>query len=293
MKKKIILVICAFCLILLGAATLKFFTGYEIYRNVKYGTTEANVMDVYIPQRAFGRKSNGCVLFIHGGSWSGGDKSEEALKCRLLASHGYLAATVNYTLWSEETSDEYTVFGVLDELDAALETLKAFVNEQGIALDKAAVAGYSAGAHLAMLYAYARADSAPLPIVFTASMAGPADIFPDVWGNDMTMRIAKLLTGQDVTEEMLQTGEADALLSSISPISYITEASPPTIILHGGKDTVVPIANTTSLIARLSEHAVRHEYIYMKNADHALIQNPFRRLAYLKALLTYCDEYIC
>ena len=292
MKKKIILVICAVCLILLGAVALKFFTGYEVYSNVRYGALDANVMDVYIPRRAYRRENNGCVLFIHGGSWSGGDKSEEALKCRLLASHGYIAATVNYTLWSEETAGEYVVFDVLDELDAALETLKTFLGEQGIALEKAAVAGYSAGAHLAMLYAYARADSAPLPIVFTANMAGPADISPEVWGNDMAIRIAKRLTGQEITEEMLKTGEADTLLSTISPTSYITDKSPPTVILHGGKDAVVPIANTTSLIARLSESAVKYDYIYMKNADHALIRNPFLRLKYLKVLLTYCDEYI-
>lgn len=281
---------CVLCVIV-AACLLHYFSGYEIYRNVAYGEKEANVMDIYFPNGARAKDTNGCVLFIHGGSWSGGDKAEEAARCRLLASRGYLVATVNYTLWSEDTADTYHVFQVLDELDAALLKIKEFATERGMTVDKAATSGYSAGAHLAMLYAFSRADTAPIEIVFAASMAGPADISPEVWGEDMAIRVARRLTGEEITPEMLRSGEADALLDSVSPVSFIDENTPPTIVMQGRKDPTVPPANADSLIERFDANRVPYDYIPLKNSDHSLLQNPLQHIKFCKTLLTYCKTY--
>lgn len=141
MKKRLkifFIVLSSLLLFLLICFLLHYFSGYSIHRDVRYGEAEANVMDIYFPNGARAKDTNGCVLFIHGGSWSGGDKAEEAARCRLLASCGYLVATVNYTLWSEDTADTYHVFQVLDELDAALLKIKEFAAERGMTVDKAA-----------------------------------------------------------------------------------------------------------------------------------------------------------
>ena len=289
--KRLLAAIGLFCLLIIGAGAIKYFLSYSVFRDVSYGEAEACVMDVYIPKRASRRENNGCVLLIHGGSWSGGDKRDEELRCRLLASHGYIAASVNYTLWSEDKASEYTVFGVLDEVDAALFKLKDFANEEGITIDKAAIGGYSAGAHLAMLYSYSRADTAPMEIAFTLDMAGPSDVCSAVWGNEMTVRIARRLTGKEISEDMLLSGEADQLLASISPVSYVNENTPPTLIAHGGRDDVVPLGNAESLISRLTENEVEYEYIYMKDSGHALLHNPIKRLEYLKLVLEYCETH--
>lgn len=289
--KRLLTAIGLFCLLIIGVGALKYFLGYSVVRDVRYGADECNVMDVYLPKEAYKRENNGCVLLVHGGSWSGGDKRDEELRCRLLASHGYIAASVNYTLWSEDKASEYTVFGVLDEVDAALLKLKDFANEEGITIDKAAIGGYSAGAHLAMLYSYSRADTAPMEIAFTLDMAGPADISPEVWGDDMTVRIARRLTGHTLSGDMLVSGEADDLLASISPVSYINEKTSPTLIAHGGRDKVVPNKNAESLISRLTENEVEYEYIYMKESGHALLHNPIKRLEYLKLVLEYCETH--
>ncbi len=270
---------------------LSFFTGYDIHKNVSYGEGAQNVLDIYIPKEAYEREENGFVLFIHGGSWMGGDKEEEALRCRILASRGYIAASMNYTLFSEENAESYTVFSVLDEIDASLSKVKSFAAERGIHVDKAATAGYSAGAHLAMLYAYSRAESAPLEIVFTASMAGPADISPEIWGEDMAKRIGTILTGKEITSEMLESGEGVALLSSVSPTAFIGENAPPSLITQGGKDNIVPPANADSLIEKFTAFSVPYDYVYLKRSDHSLLQNPFGHLSYYKLLLKYARAY--
>ena len=65
---------------------LGYFFAYTLYRDVSYGEKDVNVMDIYIPGAAYRREGNGVVLFIHGGSWSGGDKADETIRCRMLAS---------------------------------------------------------------------------------------------------------------------------------------------------------------------------------------------------------------
>lgn len=272
-------------------ALASYFSGYQIYRDINYGEKDANVMDVYIPREAQKRESNGVILFIHGGSWSGGDKADETIRCRMLASKGYIVANVNYTLWGEESADAYHVSMVLDELDAALSKVKHFANEREIIIDKAATVGYSAGAHLAMLYAYSRGDTAPIDIVFTASMAGPADISPAAWGEDMTIRVARRLTGEELSPEMLRSGEADALLASISPVSFIDENTPPTLMMHGGKDTVVPPANADSLVEKFTTNAVPYDYVRLENSDHSLLQNPIKHAKFYGMLFEYCEKY--
>lgn len=293
MFKKILLTVLLLSLFLpIAIFLVTYFTGYEIYRDVSYGAGEDNVMDIYLPKKSYTKESNGCVLFIHGGSWSGGDKSEEAFRCRLLASRGYIAATMNYTLWTEETSEEYSVLDVLDEIDAALLKLREFGEELDIKIDKAATSGYSAGAHLSMLYSFSRAESAPMEIVFVSNMAGPADISPRVWGNDMAKRVGRRLTGAELTDEMLDTEETKELLSSVSPITYISEVTPLTIIMHGGRDNVVPIGNAETLIDKLESCNISYEYVFLKNSDHSLIQNPIKHLGYYKLMLEYCEKYL-
>ena len=289
-KRIFLVILMALCLsVILFCAY--FLTGYKVYRDLSYGETEHNVMDVYLPDDAGGQEECGVVLFIHGGSWSGGDKSEEDIRCRMVARQGYISATLNYTLRTAENADDYTVFWVLDEIDAALLKIKDFATEKGIKVSKVAISGYSAGAHLALLYTYSRGDTASLEIVFTSSMAGPADISADVWGADMAARIGTLLTGEKITAEDAYSGAASELLSTISPISYVNEGVPPTIIIHGGRDTTVPEANAESLIERLSSCSIPHEYVYLENSDHLLLQNPIKHLSYYRLLIEYCDIY--
>lgn len=277
-------------LLLISITAIKLLSGYKMYNDVKYGEKDINVMDIYLPRDAKNNEENGCVLFIHGGSWSSGDKKEEDIRCRLLASHGYISATMNYTL-NNGLEEDYNVFNVLDEIELSLLKIKEFASENGINITKFATSGYSAGAHLSMLYSYSRINSSPVEIVFTANMAGPSDISEEVWGENMSKRIGKLLMGLDVDDEKNDYLITNELLLSISPTSYINEFTPPSIIMHGGKDDVVPINNANSLISKFNEFSVPYEFIFLEDSDHMLIQNPIKHLGYLSTLLKFCNKY--
>ena len=66
-----------------------------------------------------------------------------------------------------------------------------------------------------MLYSYSVSENAPLEIVFTANMAGPADFKTEIWG-DSAKAISERLLGITLTDEMLTNGEAEELLAAAS-----------------------------------------------------------------------------
>ena len=93
---------------------------YTLFDDIRYGNEPREVMDIYVPDIAYDRDENGCILFIHGGSWSNGDKKEMASRCIEMAEKGYITATMNYTLYSEFSASDFTVDVMLDEIGLAL-----------------------------------------------------------------------------------------------------------------------------------------------------------------------------
>jgi len=53
-----------------------------------------------------------------------------------------------------------------------------------------------------------------------------------------------------------------------SPINYVTSQSPPTIILQGGLDDVVPKEQSYSLEAKLTSVGVVNKLVYYYNQTH-------------------------
>ena len=264
--------------------------GYEVYSDLAYADGANNTVDIYLPNSAYDRAENGCILFIHGGSWSGGDKSEEIPRCMAYAAQGYVTATMNYTLYTSDNEGALTAFDILDEIGMALAYVRDFLRERGIALTAAATSGYSAGAHLSMLYAYTRADESPVPLLFTANQVGPSDFDTDIWG-DSGIRLAAKLNATEISEEMILNGEADALIAAVSPAYHVSASSVPSLLAYGGRDTLVKPENGASLLSRLESAGAVYDYVLFENSDHALLSDPLDFIAYYVTLREYCNTY--
>lgn len=263
---------------------------YDVYKDVAYGTEVREVMDIYIPDSAYDRQENGCILFIHGGSWTTGDKKDMESRCQEMVKEGYITATMSYTLFSEEIIDTFTVNVMLDEIGMALQKLKDFTAEKGVTVTKACTSGFSSGAHISMLYSYSRASESPIELAFTANQVGPADFSYDIWG-DLGVGVAGLLAGTIITDEMLENGEADKIIASVSPVTYVNENSIPSLFGYGGKDVVVPIGNGESIKAAFEESGVKFDYILYPNSNHPLWADPDCSKLYQQTFEEYCKTY--
>lgn len=264
---------------------------YEVFADIAYSTaSERNVMDIYVPTVAYEKEANGCILFIHGGSWSSGSKDEMMGECVALASEGYVTATMSYTLINEENRDTYSVMTVLDEISMAIEEIKRFSEEKGLNITKMATSGYSAGAHLSMLYSYSRSEESAIPLAFAANKVGPSDFTVEAWG-EAGPRIAKMLAGTEITNRYMQEGKEKELIDLVSPVAYVNENSIPSLFAYGGKDTTVPIGNANSVEKVFAQAGADYDFILFPTSGHILIFTPFSGTKYNVKLKEYCAKY--
>ena len=128
-----------------------------------------------------------------------------------------------------------------------------------------ALMGYSAGGHLALLYAYSTANNytnaEENPIKFVISEAGPTnftlrqDVLEGVASDQARMEY--LLARNDEKESW------ENKLSNVSPINYVRSFSPTTILAYGnlydesnnltGTDGAIPYSQATAIYSVLGE----------------------------------------
>ncbi len=266
---------------------------YEVIADIVYSdASERNVLDLYIPKAAYERAENGFLLFIHGGSWVTGSKEDKAADCIEAASRGYVAATMSFTLRSGETADTYSVDAVLDEIGLAIAKVRAVAAEKGVNITKVAPSGYSSGAHLAMMYSYARADESPVQIAFTANKVGPSDFSEEAWGSSGPA-LARSLAGKEIVERFTAEGRADEIVAYVSPVSYVKKDSVPSLFAYGALDVVVPAGNRESILNAFKNAGAAYDYVFYPISGHGLKLNKITPAAkkYTEKLFAYCETY--
>ena len=137
--------------------------------NLKYGSRTNNIYDLYIPKH---QTKDGVLLFIHGGSWMGGDKSEMEYACRRYAKMGYVTATMNYSFINSKT--EYGSMPIMDnEVISCIKSIINKLDKRNIRVNNLAVGGFSAGAQIAATYARKHGNDSPIPLRFAIIESGP------------------------------------------------------------------------------------------------------------------------
>ena len=163
----------------------------EIIYNVNggedyYGDAQSNNYDLYVPNSDITPRDQDHIvmLFIHGGAWVMGYKTDVNPYVHEFANRGYITATIKYTKLHRAMDDPtLSIFRDLDEIDACIKSIKKVLGELGFDTAKThlVIGGASSGAHLTMLYAYSRGQRSALPIEFLVNAVGPVDIKESAW----------------------------------------------------------------------------------------------------------------
>jgi len=265
---------------------------------VSYGPNDWNKLDLYFPKEIAPERSRGAVLFIHGGAWNAGKRQDMAGFARRTAKRGYVAASLGYMLAGDKTKDVYSMNAVMDEIDAALKTLKEEATKRGAPLEKVALSGDSAGGHIATLYAYSRGKDAPLPVVFVAPRVGPSDFHVETWPNLDPGAVAGLVSAMTRTETTVdamkaKTPEAEAAIAAISPASFVEKGGAvPTLAAFGGEDTLVPPPHRERLVAALEKSGVPFDVVDFPNSGHMLASDPEATERRRELFFEYAERYL-
>lgn len=262
--------------------------GYMILKNIYCGSNSRNVYDLAIPDN---RKSDGLLLFIHGGAWVTGSKDDYLSAVTDYAGKGYISAAISYRYASEYTTCE----DILDDIDAALKSIKEELAKRNIDCGKTILLGGSAGAHLSLMYSYSRADTAPVKPVAAVSYSAPANLNDPGYysGTEYSGTFCEwfgYLIGKRFSVKT--AGSVKDRLAAVSPVSYVNGNTVPTIICQGTDDELIPFANAADLDRLLTDCGVTHEFFVFRNSGHGLENDPETMELADKAVLKYINDYL-
>ena len=228
------------------------------YKNVNGKSLQ---MDFYRPKNV--SESLPLLLFIHGGGWRSGKRSDYLVYLTSFAEKGYMTATISYRLLCDSIYP-----AAVEDVTDAVEWLFKNGENFGYDPDRIVLVGGSAGAHLAMLASYGWRSSelqnysatSAHRIIAVVDIYGPVDLTTDYARNQ---RLVNAFIGHSYDEK-------PDLYREASPVSYLSSSCPPTLILHGTSDTLVPVSQSDTLKSRLDALGVPCEYFRIPLWPHSM-----------------------
>ena len=212
------------------------------------------------------------VIFVHGGGWTHGTRSMLPDWDRWLNQLGYEVFDVEYRMpppvrWQDEVGD----------VKAALGWVAVHAAEYYVDPARISIMGNSAGGNLSMLAAYAMGDRllpacTDVPEVAVRSVVnlyGP----PDAALLYRTTPSYNYVRGVMTQYIGGSPDEFPERYQALSPLSHIGTRTPPTIMLLGTSDQIVPTDQSSALQQALSAAGIAHEIYLLPANDHGFDLN--------------------
>ena len=224
----------------------RIFSRVDVTKDVVYGQNYVNgtlvklKMDVYEPHGDTAA-SRALVICIHGGGFTGGDKSNKYIVyiCKDLAMRGYVTASINYRLQPKGNINYgKAVTEAMYDAKAAVRYFRAHAAQWRIDTSKIAILGSSAGAITALHACYLReaeyeGDSG------NSGYSSNVSACIDMWGG------------------------------LYKNVSEIDAGEPPVLIIHGTDDKVVPFTEAMNITKQCDAVGVSYELHALKGEGHA------------------------
>lgn len=213
---------------------------------------DAHRLDVITDAR--GASGAPVLVYVHGGAWVFGDKREQALPMMYeMARRGWVCVAINYRLSPKATWPDHIV-----DVKHALAWVKREIHAFGGDPSFVALAGGSAGGHLVALAALTPGVEAfgggnPEARDVTVDAVIPIYGVHDMEGHpDLMGRFGRGLTTLLETQVMKATMlEAPEVFAQASPLEHVSADAPPTYVLQGTHDTLVPVVVARRFVAEL------------------------------------------
>ena len=252
-------------------------------QDVIYGRRDGLALTLDVIQPA--GKPNGAALVVV--ISSGFDSSPKLIIPSVFAE----AVKRGYTVFAVVHSSQprYTVLEMREDVDRAVRFVRHNAGRYGVDPDRIGIGGASSGGLLALLVAVKpqpankKADD-PVDRVDSRVQA-VACFFPgtdylnyggrqiiDVKDCHPDHRAAHDFRVWDPEEQLFKPvtdrDERRKIAFELSPISHISKESPPTLLIHGTKDSVVPFQQSESFVDKLKKAGVSAKLVPKEGADH-------------------------
>lgn len=208
------------------------------------------------------------VIWLHGGGWRTGDRKEYHPEMSGMAKLGWAGATVEYRL-----APKHKHPAQIEDARMALAFLRANAKKYNIDADRIAVAGRSAGGHLALLLGLApdeNGKSAP-GIRAVVNFFGITDL--SGWRinaeGEKVMRQFSPAGLDGIIKDFLGTSDRKAAVTAeASPVTHVRKGSPAVLTLHGSVDKIVPVQQAQALHEALRQAGVPEKLVVLDGKGH-------------------------
>jgi len=218
-------------------------------KKIFYKSTEQTNLNLFVYNPVDFDKSQtyNCIVFFHGGGWNSGDYKQFERQSIYFASRGMVAISVEYRIRNKHGTSP---IDSMEDAKSAIRFIRSNAKVFSINPNRIAAAGGSAGGHL-------------------AAVAGNIDLF-DNSTEDLTISSKPnlLILYNPVLHYGRKWGWIDNP-SNASPYENLSEGAPPTIILTGTQDKIVPVELIENYKKRMEAVGSRCDVIFYEGAEHA------------------------
>lgn len=234
------------------------------FTEIEYGQAggESLKLDACVPD---GAGPFPAVILVHGGGWTGGDKSGGPKKAYIAPMHAPLERagiawfSINYRLAPKSPYP-----ACVEDVETAIRWVKAHAAQYRLDPKRIALSGESAGGHL---------------VALAATLADPttrvAAIVPFYGRFDLTTDVAPGAVLRKNVIALMGRAEVDvammALLREASPMWQVKAGMPPFLLVHGTTDQTVPFEQSSELQAQLKKVGVPCDLLAIKGGVHGMI----------------------
>ena len=245
--------------------------GVQVRRDVTFGTGGGRELraDLFVPPER-GGDPRPAMLFIHGGGWRAGTRSQFYRQAALLAAKGIVGVCCEYRL-----SGEGKYPAAVEDVKCAVRWMRATAQELNLDPNRIGVAGGSAGGHLAAMVVTTPG------IEELEGVGGHPDQRSDVQlgvllnpVTDMVFFVASEPLHPAVAEFMGGTlDEMPQAYHQASPAEFVGPQTPPCLLAHGTGDTTVPHEQSVRCADSRKQAGRQAELILVEGQPHGFFNS--------------------
>jgi acetyl esterase len=225
---------------------------YTILPAVPYITRTVGplVADIYIPK---GTGPFPGVVFIHGGGWHSGDRTQLRRQAIYMAEHGMVGMAIEYRL-----APAHPWPAAIDDSRAAVVWLRQNAAAYHVNPNRIGAVGSSAGGHLVALLGVTGDPKLEAVVVLNGVLdfnaQPPSDSITDLFGHSCA--------------------EAPQVCAAASPTNLIRSGAPPFLVMHGDADQSAPYPQAVAFVKKLKGAGGHVEFFTAPAGPHTFWSKP-------------------
>jgi acetyl esterase/lipase len=273
MKSTICLIIC--CLTSTLLAQSPYPPTFKDARVETYRTIDSTDLKLWIFVESATKAPKPAIIFFFGGGWSSGSPAQFEDQARHFAKRGMIAITADYRVKSRHG---VKAVECVKDAKAAVAWVRENAQRFGIDPNKIAVAGGSAGGHIAACTGTITGlgnDERPNAMI----LFNPACTLAPIAG----WEVKSVNPRPELSVERMGVDP-----EVISPSHHVGPHTPPTLILHGKSDTTVPYATATAFESEMKKANRTCKLVGYDGAGHGF----FNRKEHYSTTLAEADNFL-